>query len=72
MSCPVAKQVTVLNQNPLTQRLLTPECLDFLATLHRAHNQTRKYLLTERVTRAVLFDKGLPMVNLEINYLYDL
>ena len=64
MSCPVAKQqLTVLDQNPLTQRLLTPQCLEFLVTLQRAHNATRKFLLEERVNKAILLDKGMPMVN---------
>ena len=62
MSCPVAQSIVVLDQNPLTERLLTPECLKFLATIQRAHNATRKFLLGERVTRAILLDKGMPLV----------
>lgn len=62
MASPAAGQITITSPNPLTQRLLTPECVDFLAVLHRAHNSTRRALLAERVTRAILFDKGLPLV----------
>jgi len=62
MACPVAKQITVTDQHPLVQKLLTPQCLEFLATLQRTHNSTRKLLLEERVKRAVLFDKGMPLV----------
>lgn len=63
MACPAAKQITVVDQkHPLVAKLLTPQCLEFLATLQRAHNSTRKMLLEERVKRAILLDKGMPMV----------
>lgn len=49
----------VLKQTSLTEQLLTKECLQFLVTLHRLFNKQRKVLLSERVVRAQMIDKGL-------------
>jgi len=59
--CPKSSltNVSVLSQSSLTDQLLTPDCLQFLATLHRIHNKTRLALLQERAVRAELIDKGL-------------
>ena len=54
--------IQVLSQSELTDKLLTPDCLRLIALLHRLHNSTRKQLLAERITKAVLLDKGLPLV----------
>jgi malate synthase len=46
---------------PLNDRyapLLTPEALDFLATLHREFNPRRKELLAARITRQAALDAG--------------
>jgi len=53
--------VTVLNNVPLAQKLLTPECLNFVAMLQRKFNLTRKNLLSERLNLAKRFDNGLEM-----------
>ena len=40
------------------QEILTPEALEFVATLHRAHNARHKELLAARVERAKRLDAG--------------
>jgi malate synthase len=55
------QNVIVLPTNALTQKILTPECLSFLAHIQRTHNQNRKDLLQARVLRAQLYDAGVPM-----------
>ncbi|KAF8963983.1 hypothetical protein BGZ46_000868, partial [Entomortierella lignicola] len=39
--------------------VLTPEALQFVATLHRTFNATRKTLLQNRVTRQQQIDQGI-------------
>ena len=55
--------VEVLVKNPLTEQLLTPDCLRLIALLQRLHNSTRKRLLKEREEKVLLLDNGMPMVN---------
>ena len=44
--------------NPRYASILTPEALDFLATLHREFNPRRRELLAARITRQAALDAG--------------
>ncbi|HEX2092696.1 MAG TPA: malate synthase A, partial [Longimicrobiaceae bacterium] len=45
-------------ENPVTERILSPEALAFVAWLHREFNPVRTTLLTERDRRQAEFDAG--------------
>lgn len=55
------KGITIVEENQYTREILTPECLKFVATLHRQFNTTRKTLLKARKERALLVDRGMPL-----------
>lgn len=43
--------IVIVEQNALTNKLLTPDCLSLIVKLHRALNPIRKELLKERQRR---------------------
>lgn len=52
--------VTILAKvTPEYAQILTPEALQFIATLHRSFNHTRKTLLQKRVLRQQQIDQGI-------------
>ncbi|KAF9428822.1 hypothetical protein BGZ94_000881, partial [Podila epigama] len=52
--------VTILAKvTPEQAQILTPEALQFIATLHRSFNGTRKTLLQKRVLRQQQIDQGI-------------
>ncbi|KAF8923763.1 Malate synthase, glyoxysomal, partial [Haplosporangium bisporale] len=52
--------VTILAKvTPEQAQILTPEALQFIATLHRSFNGTRKSLLQKRVLRQQQIDQGI-------------
>jgi hypothetical protein len=60
--------VEILDKNPLTEQLLTPECLRLIVLLQRLYNPIRKQLLKAREEKALQFDNGLPMVKQTLKF----
>src|SRR5262245_6231615 len=55
----IMQNVKILKETtPDMSRVLTPDALDFVATLHRAFNPTREQRLRERAERQAAWDSG--------------
>ena len=66
------ENVAIHRQNKLNAEILTPECLKFLAILHRNFNKQRRELLEVRKVRQEMYNKGqLPCFPPETQHIRD-